>query len=391
MRLSQLAPLPVRKAVWKSVEFSLIPPAQNAPRPSNGPIVIAGMFSSANGLGQSARYAYDALKSCGVDVLAFDTAPILGQGDFEWNGELISTLPDTREGFLIIYNNAPEVGRILLYSGRRKRRDWCTASLWAWETPQRPKGWIERAALLDELWFPSQFVHDAIAPSPPTRSLVAFHPISHEDLPPPNSDLVDAGVTVFTCYADGLSSLTRKNPLGAIQSFRDAFGDSMSVRLIVKTRNASTGANSRALDEATQGAPNIIRIDKALTHAEHAALRARTDVLVSLHRSEGFGLPIAEAMLAGTPTITTNWSAPKEFLSDDTAYLVPAREIAAEDDFGVYRESGHTWADPDLETASQLMQQAVEDPQDAQRRAERAKASAQAMFSAQAYKTAIGI
>lgn len=391
MRLSQLAPLPVRQAVWKSLEFSLIPPAQKRPRPTDGPVVIAGMFSSANGLGQSARYAHEALKSCGVDVQVYDTSPILGQSDIAWEGETIPSLPDTREGLLVIYNNAPEVGRILLYTGRRTHRDWCVASLWAWETPQTPRGWLDREVMLDELWFPSKFVEGALTPTPPTRSIVAFHPIPPVNLTRDDNYIVPADVKVFTCYADARSSLIRKNPLGAIEAFRNAFGESMGVRLIVKTRNSTIGADRKALDKAVGDAPNIIMMDRPIPRAELSKLRARTDVLVSLHRSEGFGLPIAEAMQAGTPTIVTNWSAPAEFVDEDSAYLVPATEIPADDMFGVYREAGHTWADPDLKVATEQMLKAVEDPAGAAARAENALKRADQLFSAEAYRKAVGL
>ncbi len=393
MRLSQLAPLPLRRAVWRVIETSVVPAASNSRRPANGPLVIAGMFTTASGIGESARLAFAALQACGLDPLAFDTSPILGQGDMTWDGPLIDTLPDTREGLLAVYNNAPELGRILLYAGRRQRRDWCVASLWAWETSSRPAGWIERAALADELWFPSRFVRDAISPKPPTRSLVAFHPVPPPQEPPSTSgeDLIPPGPTVFTCYADALSSLTRKNPMGAIEAFRTAFGENPNVRLVVKSRNARDTSAGRALATAIADAPNILHIDRALSPTEMQGLRARTDVLVSLHRSEGFGLTLAEAMRSSTPVIATDWSAPTEFLSDECAYLVPAREIPADDEFGVYRETGHKWADPDLTTAARLMQQVADDPDDAGRRAERARAQAETLFSAEAYRRALDL
>lgn len=391
MRLSQLAPLPIRQAVWRGLELAVVPAARKLPRPASGPIVVAGMLTTANGIGESARTAYQALKASGLEPLAYDTSPILGQGDFAWNEPLIPRLPDTPDGLLIVYNNAPELGRILLYSGRRTRRDWCVASLWAWETANRPSGWIERAGLADELWFPSRFVQDAIAPGDRCRSLVAFHPVPEFTTDgPAELEGVSPGPLVFTCYADALSSFTRKNPTGAVQAFQRAFGDSKDVLLIVKTRNASGTPAAAMLSQAIGGASNILHIDRPFDSDEMAALRRRTDVLVSLHRSEGFGLTIAEAMRAGTPVIATNWSAPSEFVNEACGWLTPAKEIAVSDPARVYPGKGHTWADPDLHAAAAQMREAL-DPSLRLKKGLAGQARAATLFSADAFRAAVGL
>ncbi len=350
------------------------------------------MFTTANGIGESARNAFAALQQCGLEPLALDTSPMLGQGDYAWPGPLISELPDTPVGSLLVYNNAPELGRILLYSGRRRRREWFVASLWAWETANRPDGWIERAALVDELWFPSRFVCDALAPDPDVPTLVAFHPVPEFDPATSVADpIVPPGPTVFTCYADALSSFTRKNPVGAITAFKAAFGDSPDARLVIKTRNAAAGRAGQVLKQAIAEASNIIHIDRPFTSAEMAALRHRTDVLVSLHRSEGFGLTIAEAMRAGAPVIATNWSAPAEFLDPDCAWLTPAREVPVVDPMGVYDQKGHVWAEPDLDAASNQMREAMSSPRLRKEKANAAEVRAAELFSADAYRAALGL
>lgn len=392
MRLSQLAPQPVRHAVWRAVELSIVPEARRAGRPADGPIVIAGMFTTGNGIGASARNAFEALRASGLEPLALDTSPMLGQGDIAWDGPLISSLPDTRRGMLLIYNNAPELGRILLYSGRRNRRDWFVSSLWAWETANRPAGWMERAVLADELWFPSRFVQSAMAPPSELPSLVAFHPAP--DLPvgaPSAEPIVPPGAVMFTCYADALSSFTRKNPVGAVRAFKAAFGDSRHAQLIVKTRNASASPAGEVLREAISDAPNIRHIDRPFSSDEMLSLRCRTDVLVSLHRSEGFGLTISEAMRANTPVISTDWSAPSEYLDQSCAWLTPAREIEVVDPLGVYPDAGHIWADPDIEIAAHQMREAFESPELRTQKAEQARKRAAELFSPDAYRKAIGL
>ncbi len=392
MRLSQLVPHGVRRAGWRLLETSLVPKAAH-PIEGAGPIVVAGMFSTANGLGESARLCFSALETCGLEPIAFDTSPILGQVDYRFDGRTATRLPDTHSGLLIVHANPPELGRVLLYAGRRARRNWRSVSIWHWETPMRPADWIERADYVDELWFPSDFVRSAMDPPDSVKSLVAFHAVKMPELDRTGGEaIIPRGPIVFTCYADANSSFERKNPIGAAHAFRTAFGDDDGVRLVIKTRNAARRPQAaKSLAAAINGAANVVHIDQPYTGAQMAALRGRTDVLVSLHRAEGFGLPIAEAMRSGTPVIATNWSSPAEFMTPDDTCLVPATIIPAEDPFGVYREAGHVWADPDLETAAKWMRRLAEEPGRAKALADKAMTQAGVLFDPAVYCRKVGL
>jgi glycosyltransferase involved in cell wall biosynthesis len=158
------------------------------------------------------------------------------------------------------------------------------------------------------------------------------------------------------------SVLERKNPFGAIEAFRQAFAgrrDGGEV-LVVKLNGLDAAPALKAdLAERTAGLP-VILIDRSMTRAEMRSLVAMSDVVVSLHRAEGFGLPLAEAMAAGRATIATAWSGNADFTSPATAFAVPYELVALDRDIGPYRRGMH-WAEPDLTAAAEAMSRAADD------------------------------
>jgi len=147
-----------------------------------------------------------------------------------------------------------------------------------------------------------------------------------------------------------------------VQAFRRAFGDAEDRLLILKASDAHEAPEQLAeLLAAIGDAPNI-RIEQArLSDEERLDLIASVDVLVSLHRSEGFGLVMAEAMLAEVPVIATGWSGNLDFMDSSTALLVPGRLVAARDSRRTYG-SGGSWADPDVDVAVAHLTTLAADP-----------------------------
>ena len=134
---------------------------------------------------------------------------------------------------------------------------------------------------------------------------------------------------IFLFHFDAASTLARKNPWAVIQAFRSAFTPEErkgSAHLVLKTINLSKCpaiAGERLLGEMQEAGGTLLNAD--LSGAEMASLMACSDVYVSLHRSEGFGLGIAEAMLAGRPTITTAYSGNLDFMNSQNSCLVGYR------------------------------------------------------------------
>jgi len=154
-----------------------------------------------------------------------------------------------------------------------------------------------------------------------------------------------------------------------VEAFHQAFGDrsDASVGLVIKTLDAGPhAAILKTLRKAIGGDRRIHLLEGTVARAEMNGLLAVADVFVSLHRSEGFGLGLAEAMLLGKPVVGTAYSGNADFLDDATGYPVPYRLVSVK--AGDYPEhDGQVWAEPDVAVAAKRMAAIVSDPDAARR------------------------
>jgi glycosyltransferase involved in cell wall biosynthesis len=239
---------------------------------------------------------------------------------------------------------------------------------WFWELEHIPQHMIEAMHFVDEIWAGSRFVRDNFAAA--TDKPVRYVPIAVPEPLPSTKTRSDfrqlqpfQDRPVFLVVFDYFSIMERKNPIGAIEAFRMAFEPNEGPILVVKSMHADDRVPQRervvasAVDRA-----DIVLWDEYLSRPDQMALIAAADCLVSLHRSEGLGLHMAEAMWLGTPTIATRYSGNLDFQDDDCALLVDAVMAPVRHGQGIYPESA-SWADPDLVQASQLMRRIAADPQ----------------------------
>jgi glycosyltransferase involved in cell wall biosynthesis len=169
-----------------------------------------------------------------------------------------------------------------------------------------------------------------------------------------------ADAVVVLVSANLASSFERKNPLGAIAAFRAAFGDRTDRLLVLKIGNPDHFPADFARIVAEVGDAANIRVDtRPYPMADVHALTAAADIVLSLHRSEGFGLVLAEAMLLGRPVIATGWSGNMDFMDARSAALVGYRLVASDDPRQVYR--GSHWAEPDLAQAARHLRDLADD------------------------------
>jgi glycosyltransferase involved in cell wall biosynthesis len=165
----------------------------------------------------------------------------------------------------------------------------------------------------------------------------------------------------FLFMFDAMSVLKRKNPVGLIAAYRDAFTQGDGVRLVLKSMNGQT--NPEGLEHLywrARDRPDITILDATLDQTAAASLMNVSDCYVSLHRSEGLGLTMADAMLLGKPVIATGYSGNMDFMNDRVAHLVRWSPTAVGTDAGPY-DPGATWAEPDHDHAVELLQQVVGD------------------------------
>jgi glycosyltransferase involved in cell wall biosynthesis len=337
-------------------------------------LAIAGEFSRASGLGEGARLMAEAVRRLGMPVWTIDLPPpVDGRSEV---AALASAIPPFGVP-LVLHVNAPLLPLALLRLPDAVTRHRPIIGYWAWEMPEVPPEWRPAARCVNQIWTPSRFTAAALEPLLPNRVKIVPPPMA---LVPPvasaarRSDfgLPEDAVVVLVSF-NLASSFVRKNPFGAIAAFRGAFGDRSDRVLVLKISHPEHApADFACLTQMAQ-APNI-RIDtRTLPPDDRHALTACADIVLSLHRGEGFGLVMAEAMLLGKPVIATGWSGNTDFMDSENAALVPYRLAPARDDRLVYRG---LWAEPDVAEAVILLRMLADDAAARRALGERARNSA---------------
>jgi glycosyltransferase involved in cell wall biosynthesis len=177
---------------------------------------------------------------------------------------------------------------------------------------------------------------------------------------------------IFLFSFDFLSVLERKNPLGLIKAFSRAFAPGEGPRLVIKTINGDRRMTEmEKLRYAVRGRPDIVLMDGYLGAIENASLTALCDCYVSLHRSEGFGLTIAEAMALGKPAIATAYSGNLEFMTAENSYLGPSQRCQVGPEREPYPAESY-WSEPDVVAAADLLKHIYTHQDEALARGERA-------------------
>jgi glycosyltransferase involved in cell wall biosynthesis len=348
------------------------------PTPQAGPatpgIAIAGEFSRASGLGEGARLMADAARRLDIPVWTIDLPPPI-DGRPELHAASSEVPPPGVP--LVLHVNAPMLPLALLRLPEAVTRNRAIIGYWAWEMPEVPPEWRPAAVCVNQVWVPSRFTAAALEPLTPGRIRIVPPPLGI--VPPLASSatradfgLPEDAVVVLVSF-NLASSFVRKNPFAAIAAFRGAFGDRPDRILVLKVSHPEHApADFARLTQMAQ-APNI-RIDsRTLPPADRHALTRCADIVLSLHRGEGFGLVMAEAMLLGKAVIATGWSGNTDFMDSANAALVPYRLAPARDDRLVYRG---LWAEPDVAAAASLLRSLADDPAARQALGERARQSA---------------
>jgi glycosyltransferase involved in cell wall biosynthesis len=310
-------------------------------------VVIVAALAKHNGITRGAYLQWRALRSLGVDADLVDATPALRNPLFRLKHD-----PATA---YIFHSGGPQtaslIGSVLPAAARAWR-----IGYWAWELPDPPQGWRQCSDTIDEVWTPSRFSRDSLMRLLPKPVEVVPH-----YLPTEPRRLRDR-TRPFTvlAMADTRSSLARKNPVGAVQAFVEAFGDSADARLLLKLTgpDEAVGAFTAALGTLLQRS-NIEILRAHLDDAGLAALYARADVLLSLHRAEGFGLPMLEALARGIPVVATAWSGNTDFTHSSNSVAVPYRLVPVEDPAAIY--SGSSWAEPDIAAAAAGLRRLADD------------------------------
>ncbi|WP_409433226.1 glycosyltransferase [Litorimonas sp. RW-G-Af-16] len=308
-----------------------------------GPVTVVGFFSASSGIGEGARRLYASLKAAGLEVYAYDVAGFI---DPAMSKIAFKSDADPGRGPLILHVNPPEIGAVLAHFKPKNLDKRYRIGCWVWELETPPDSWKSYMPYCHELWAPSQFSANAIARfgRPCINVGYGFDAVPLATVQSPSAELK------CLIVADALSSWERKNPVGGVDAFLKAFGPNDNVSLTVKLSNVSAASdNWKAIQARAAGSSQIHFLTDTMTRAQMNEVLDAHSVVINLHRSEGYGLPIAEALLRGKDSVFTAWSSPEEFTHLNGAHGIGFNFCDTNDSAGHYK--GGRWAEPNLDEA----------------------------------------
>jgi glycosyltransferase involved in cell wall biosynthesis len=250
-----------------------------------------------------------------------------------------------------------------------------TVGVWCWEASRLPDSFQPAFDLVDEIWIASEYGAEIVGEA--TDKPVQVFPMPVEVAPPPRRGRRELGLPddrfVFLFAFDFFSTLERKNPFGLIDAFSRAFAPDEGPILFIKTINGRKQPGElRRLEQAAADRPDITIVDEYVSGDDMRALVAAADCFVSLHRSEGFGFSLAEAMAYEKPVIATGYSGNLTFMDETNSYLVAYGLTPVPPGIANY-PAGALWADADLDDAAAAMRHVVEHPDEARERGRRGR------------------
>jgi len=342
------------------------------PNPSPG-VNVVGYLRAELGIAEVARQIVRSVERAEIPCSTLTYQRTLSRQEHPFSSPDCMTAPFDTNIICVNADQLPffrsDVGSAFFY-GRY------SIGVWFWEVARFPERLHSAFDLVDEVWVGSEFVRRAIAAETSKPVRVVPLPIGE----PPEMTLTRAELGLpdgflFLFSFDFLSVFERKNPLAVVDAFKRAFEPDEGAALVIKSVNGEWDTRSlRGLQAAAADRSDIRVIDRYMSTAGNDAMVAACDCYVSLHRSEGYGLTIAEAMAYGKPIIATGYSGNLEFMTDENGYLVPFRLVPIPELCGPY-PAGEEWADPDVAAAAELMRRVYQHQDEARELGRRARAA----------------
>ena len=373
----------INLALIRRVNDSQTTPIQKK-RSNEFGINLYGYVHAESGVGQSARSTIACLSAVDIPVSVVDVR--LGNVS-RMQAKIDSSLKSEPKYRINLFHiNADQLEIALGNLGLDLLDNCYNIGFWAWELPNFPSEWALASHYLDAIWTPSQFCKQAIE----SQVDIPVHVLPHavwQELKFEGGYLdvdIDFNKYTFCTMFDCLSVPERKNVQATIEAFESAFREESNVQLVIKVVNLENqNTFSRYLKDKVKSNSAIKLLPQYLDRHEIYRFLKQSDCFVSLHRSEGFGLAIAEAMLLEKPVITTNWSGNTDFCKANNTFLVDYELITLKKDYGPYKR-GQTWAEPSVEHAAVMMKEVMNDRLQAEIAGQQASRDIKKNFSPQA-------
>ncbi len=340
------------------------------------------------GLGEATRSTLDAIISNDIPVSYIDY-----QYQFDkhlthpqWTERYNAIKHGYRYDVNLISHNVLEYSQLNLNELQSLTHDSYSIAYWVWEQPAIPSRFHHAFYHVDEIWTASRFAQQAFAQIRPIPVHVIPYPVhiqQTKQLTASELGIPENRKTFFFSFSIS-STLERKNPFGVIEAFRRAFPKDTpsSPILILKAHHTDVFPEETDLIKRKLADITHILIEHSLERQDMINLIGSIDYYISLHRSEGFGLGMAEAMLLGKPVIATNFSSNTDFMNINNSFPVRYTLTPTPDNIHVY-EAGQLWAEPDIDHAAEMMQLVVSKPELAQERARLGQKTIQENYSPQ--------
>lgn len=320
-------------------------------------IEVIGFFNSISGIGESARLCAQQLAADGYRVKCTSVEKFFRKPqEIEWNWQ--DDVSDAQVNCRIYHLNPPMLPPVILQMGLTNFKKTYNIGYWAWELEAIPEEWIKAIRYMNAIFTPSRFTTNVISKYAKYPVITATHPVTRGDTTPgmrARLNIPEHAFLISNIFSFG-SAMERKNPMGLISAFIQTFSGIEDAHLVLK---ANAGANTPEKQELLQtiaGHSNIHLVDQHWSRADVLGLIESSDLYASLHRSEGFGLTIAEAMLLDTPALVTAWSGNVDFCNEENSFLVNYKPIKVNSSHPEFSEfENATWADADTQQTAKLL------------------------------------
>jgi glycosyltransferase involved in cell wall biosynthesis len=321
---------------------------------------VAGYLSAESGMGEAARASVRALERAGIPFVLNNVRGEQRANDLGYTA-FVSHNPHP---FNLVHLNADNMADFARRQGRQYFRDRYTIGFWFWELSRFRDDWLGAFQHVNEVWVATRFAREALRAS--TTVPVVRMPLPVTVPQPSPHGRAHFGIAenrfVFLFTFDVSSQTERKNPLAVVRAFRRSGLARDRATLVLKFTNGHFDPGAvRRLAEAGEGS-DVVMLDGFMDRPELAALMSASDCYVSLHRAEGFGLTMAEAMALQKPVIATAYSGNTDFMTPESACLIDYRLVPLTRDHGPYLR-GFEWAEPDIDQAAEAMRQMAESPE----------------------------